>query len=120
MRQAALLLTGCLLRFLSCDAFLDSSQIVSPLSSRRADIYAIKSTEKGPKIEYLESLDHLDNFNAHSPTRSQLLQKLVDFGSIPGGGNISKPGKAFASVAEGSWKVVYAPHMTMFANLLMV
>jgi len=22
-------------------------------------------------------------------------------------------------VAEGSWKVVYAPHMTMFANLLM-
>ncbi|KAL3797423.1 hypothetical protein HJC23_010549 [Cyclotella cryptica] len=106
---------------LSCNAFLDSSQLVPPLATdqyRWTRRYAIKITGNGPKADFLESLDHPYNLNTHNPTRSNLLQKLVEYGSTPGGSNLSKPGKTFPSVAEGSWKVVYAPHMTTFANLL--
>ena len=105
-------------RLLECDAFLQPSQIVKP--TQRHDVQRFASTK--PRDEFLDSLDLSYELNANSPARTRLLQNLIDFGTTPGGVNLSKPGssEAFESVAPGTWKVVYAPHMTIAAGLLKV
>eukprot|EP00956_Cyclotella_meneghiniana_P000403 scaffold473_cov112-Cyclotella_meneghiniana.AAC.1 len=104
------------LLLLECDAFLQPSQIVKP--TQRHDVQRFATTK--PRDEFLDSLDLPYELNANSPARTRLLQNLIDFGATPGGVNLSKPGsaEAFESVAPGTWKVVYAPHMTIAAGLL--
>ena len=74
-----------------------------------------------PKAIFLETLDRDRPYdlNARSETRTQLLNEVINKGSLPGGGGLSNPGSraSFASVAPGSWRVVYAPHMTIMAGL---
>jgi hypothetical protein len=63
----------------------------------------------------LDALDRPYDLNAHSETRKNLLNALID-----SRGGLSNPGSAetFASVAPGIWRVVYAPHMTIIASLV--
>lgn len=111
-------------KLLECDAFLQPSHITIPSvkPTQRHDVQRYVTTKLEPRDEFLESLDLSYELNANSPTRTGLLQNLIDYGTNPGGVNLSKPGRAetFESVAPGTWKVVYAPHMTTAAGLLKV
>ena len=87
------------------------------------------------KDVFLNSLDDLSTLNQATKERSSLLNNLIENKSIVGssdelGNNrqeketsaaksIDKPGSlsSFSPVAPGSWRVVYAPHMTTMANL---
>jgi hypothetical protein len=126
--RVAGIVIGCLqfLKFIkSCDAFVGSSRSQLKAQSTVTCRYGPttrSATGKLPREEFLDYLDLPYELNVNNPVRTQLLQNLIDYGSIPGGINLSKPGKVetFASVAPGTWKVVYAPHMTIAAGLLKV
>ena len=66
------------------------------------------------KTNFLEALDRPYDLNTRSKTRTQLLNDVID-----AGGGLQNPGsrETFASVAEGTWKVCYAPHMTIMFGL---
>ena len=87
------------------------------------------------KRVFFESLDRDDTLNQASKERTTLLNKMVedkviteDLKTIPGN-IIGKEGEStlslknpglvntFDMVASGTWKVVYAPHMTTIAGL---
>lgn len=84
------------------------------------------------KDAFLASLDHLDRLNEHSKDRTRLLQVMLDSKvEIPiqdymnGDGvsndnlSIENPGdwESMQPVSEGTWKVVYAPHMTIMVGI---
>lgn len=85
------------------------------------------------KDAFLSSLDHLDTLNQHNKDRTRLLQEMMDSKveipitdyTISGDAStspdvsIENPGawQSMQPVAEGTWKVVYAPHMTSMADL---
>ena len=88
------------------------------------------------KDMFLNSLDDLKTLNQATKERSLLLNALIDNKIIVGSSSelgkyeeqdmtstsaksIDKPGSvsAFAPVAPGTWRVIYAPHMTTMANL---
>jgi hypothetical protein len=112
MVRVVAILMSCL--FLGCDAFIRSPQTIHQLQTQR---YATSSVGAAAKSEFLESLKVPYNLNNNNPTRTELLQNLINSGS-----SLSNPGRAetFSSVAPGSWKVVYAPHMTIMAGLFKV
>mmetsp|Transcript_29522 Transcript_29522/g.65040 ORF Transcript_29522/g.65040 Transcript_29522/m.65040 type:complete len:272 (-) Transcript_29522:202-1017(-) len=84
---------------------------------------------------FLNSLDDLGTLNQATKERSSLLNNMIGNKSIVGSSDelginrkqeetsaaksIAKPGSlsSFSPVAPGSWRVVYAPHMTTMANL---
>lgn len=81
---------------------------------------------------FLESLDRLDTLNLASSGRTDLLNKMITEKVLDGISNgsgtsaeilptrsLDKPGLAstFGSVAQGTWKVIYAPHMTTMAGI---
>ena len=108
---------------IGCDAaFVGSSWTATLKSARRHTHMRGYPTEKESRVQFLESLDLPYELNKNNPTSTNLLQKLVHDGLKPGGNNLSNPGKVemFAAVAPGTWKVVYAPHMTIAAGLLKV
>jgi hypothetical protein len=83
-----------------------------------------------PKTQFLESLGSLDTLNPASPGQTSLLDLLVDSqGNVDDRENgdiedddtltvrsVVHPGRweSMIVVAPGTWKVVYAPHMTNF------
>mmetsp|Transcript_4672 Transcript_4672/g.10059 ORF Transcript_4672/g.10059 Transcript_4672/m.10059 type:complete len:243 (+) Transcript_4672:58-786(+) len=102
----------------SCEGF-------APVCRRRKEVIvsAVQAAAVGekPKSKFLEALDpdRPYDLNARSETRTQLLNEVILKGSLPGGGGLSNPGsvRSFSSVAPGTWRVVYAPHMTIMAGL---
>lgn len=82
------------------------------------------------KNAFLESLDYLDRMNIHNTDRTRLLQDMIDNkveisvdeyvqGTTYTGVSIQNPAswESMQAVAKGTWKVVYAPHMTIMSNL---
>lgn len=106
----------------SCDAFVGRSQTPAERLYRRCEYFQRHAVNNGSRGEFLESLDLPYDLNMNSHIRTQLLQNLIDHESAPGGSGLPKPGsvETFASVAPGTWRVVYAPHMTIAAGLLKV
>lgn len=87
------------------------------------------------KQMFLQSLDTLNTLNQASKERTQLLDKMIsekvttkdlnnaltinsEDGIIPTA-SLENPGleNTFSSVAPGTWKVIYAPHMTTIAGI---
>jgi hypothetical protein len=79
---------------------------------------------------FMVSLDCLDQLNEGTNDRTRLLQRLIDTKSevsideflsnnLTEGISIKSPAawESMRSVAAGTWKVVYAPHMTTMASL---
>lgn len=66
------------------------------------------------KSKFLQSLDIPYDLNKGSKERTKLLNDVIDTR-----GGLSNPGsqESFASVATGSWRVCYAPHMTFMSGL---
>ena len=66
------------------------------------------------KSKFLQSLDIPYDLNKGSKERTKLLNDVIDTG-----GGLSNPGsqQSFKSVAPGSWRVCYAPHMTFMSGL---
>lgn len=75
---------------------------------------AVLGEEDTTKARFLESLDIPYDLNARSETRTQLLNDVIDDRR---GDGVPNPGRDFASVAPGAWRVCYAPHMTIMAGL---
>jgi hypothetical protein len=73
------------------------------------------STLATTRDEFFDALDTPYSLNGISESRTELVDDLIRFG-----GGLPNPGsrETFASVAPGSWDVVYAPHMTHISNLL--
>lgn len=82
------------------------------------------------KDAFLTSLDHLDQLNEGSKDRTRLLQQLIDiksevsideFLSSVSAKDVSIQSPAawesMRPVATGTWKVVYAPHMTTMGRI---
>ena len=66
------------------------------------------------KSKFLQSLDIPYELNKGSKERTKLLNDVID-----AGGGLLNPGsqESFESVATGSWRVCYAPHMTFMSGL---
>lgn len=109
-----LLFTLLPIAFLRCDAFCPTIRSFVKQTQRCA--------VKQPRQEFLDSLSLPYELNENNPSRTQLLKKLIESESKPGGSSLANPGgvETFAAVAPGAWKVVYAPHMTIAAGLLKV
>ena len=99
-----------------CEAFvplflqrvgLSSDELCDVRSTHLAD-------EDSAKNRFLESLDNQYDLNQSSDLRTQLLNDLI----VDGNG-LANPGSnaAFAPVASGVWRVIYAPHITTIAGL---
>ena len=83
------------------------------------------------KDSFLSCLNHLDRLNEHSKDRTRLLQEMIDSKldvsvqdydkqrSDNINVSVQNPGEweSMQPVAAGTWKVVYAPHMTTMAAL---
>lgn len=87
-------------------------------------------TGASAKESFLSSLDYLDRLNEHNLDRTRLLQDLIDnkaevpiqvytSGNERNESSIQNPGlwDSMQPVATGTWKVIYAPHMTTMAAL---
>ena len=105
----------------TCDAFdpvfrFRHSTRARRLADIKSEAEADSASDKGrtTKTNFLDALDRPYDLNAHSETRTNLLNALIhsEYG-------IANPGskESFASVAPGVWRVVYAPHMTIIASL---
>jgi hypothetical protein len=103
------------LAIVSCDAF---GSVSRPARSRHvAEAMAVVAEgidSDMAKVNFLNALDRPYDLNAHSETRTNLLDALIDSGA-----GLPNPGskESFASVAPGIWRVVYAPHMTTIERL---
>lgn len=91
---------------------------------------------KNSKQNFLDSLDYTNELNHATKERSTLMQKMIDEKlcvplsafeqkqresqpSTQSCMSLENPGllETFSLVAEGCWKVIYAPHMTTIAGL---
>jgi hypothetical protein len=111
------------LGFLVSDAFVGIPQKLRLQPSlQREHLTTTHVIAKQLRQEFLESLDFPYEPNAHNSLRTDLLQKLIDGGTTPEGTCLPNPGSVdtFSVVAPGTWRVVYAPHMTIAAGLLQV
>ena len=86
------------------------------------------------KQNFLQSLDKLDTLNKASNERTSLLNRMItekvittdlngkinndDEGIVVPTLSLDKPGSdsTFSAVAPGTWKVIYAPHMTTISG----
>eukprot|EP01082_Thalassiosira_pseudonana_P006434 g6053.t1 g6053 contig20:696970-697845(+) len=99
-----------------CEAFVPLFLQRVGLSSD--ELCGVRSThlaaEDSAKNRFLESLDNQYDLNQSSVLRTQLLNDLI----VDGNG-LANPASnaAFAPVASGVWRVVYAPHITTIAGL---
>jgi hypothetical protein len=99
-------------------------------------IFAFQTKAKdvgSDKQKFLASLDTLDTLNQASKQRTSLLNEMIDQKvltsnleqSIIGSDGIiptlslENPGSvySFSKVASGTWKVIYAPHMTTISSI---
>ena len=82
------------------------------------------------KAQFLESLENLDKLNQASKDRTALVSKMINEkvltsnlrANLKKNGmdySLAKPGskQSFEQVAAGTWKVIYAPHMTTISGL---
>jgi len=113
------ILAAILMAIGACDAFTTISRPRNKLIVREAQSSVVGEQTKTAFLEALD-VDRPYDLNVRSEIRTKLLNEVIDKGSLPGGSGISNPGsdESFASVAPGSWRVVYAPHMTTMAGLL--
>ncbi|KAL3766498.1 hypothetical protein ACHAW5_001167 [Stephanodiscus triporus] len=65
------------------------------------------------KADFVDSLDRPYDLNGEGAVRTSLLDDV-----IRGNDGLADPGssESFASVAPGTWRVVYAPHMTAITS----
>lgn len=110
------------LGFLVSDAFVGIPQKLRLQPSLQRDHLTTTHDAKQLRQDFLESLDFPYELNKHNSLRTDLLQNLIDGGVTPGGTCLPNPGSVdtFSVVAPGTWRVVYAPHMTIAAGLLQV
>ena len=98
------------------DAFVGRSQSLAKRPHRLCE-YFQRCAVNEPRSDFLESLDLPYELNLNNPIRTWLLQKLVDRKTgLPNPGSVG----TFAKVAPGTWRVVYAPHMTIAARAFKV
>ena len=100
-----------------CDAFAPAPVSHRPRPTNGANEavqLAAAVAEAEIKTNFFEALDRPYDLNTRSKTRTQLLNDVID-----GGGGLQNPGsrETFESVAEGTWRVCYAPHMTIMFGL---
>lgn len=80
------------------------------------------------KDRFLASLTDLDTLNQHDKDRTRLLQEMIDskvetpiqeYKRSGANGSIENPAlwQSMQPVAKGTWKVVYAPHMTTMTEI---
>jgi len=92
-------------------------------ANKSAQFMTTTTTMSSAKESFLASLDHLDRLNEHNKERTRLLQEVIDTkleDNDKNGMSIQNDGllsESMQAVAEGTWKVVYAPHMTTMAGL---
>ena len=66
------------------------------------------------KKEFLDSLDSVNSFNPASKTRTNLLDTMTNFNPTEKPGSTS----SFLPIAPGTWKIVYAPHISTLSGLI--
>jgi len=92
--------------------------VVSPFVDNSSPLYSyvvyLFPYSVDTKSKFLQSLDIPYDLNKGSKERTKLLNDVIDTG-----GGLSNPGsqQSFKSVAPGSWRVCYAPHMTFMSGL---
>lgn len=98
-----------------CDALIAPTVYVPRLYQASSLEAATATPETDAKSTFLQSLDPtVGLINDGSSTRTQLLNNVLEQGAgLPNPGSLA----SFASVAPGTWRVVYAPHMTTMAGL---
>jgi len=67
----------------------------------------------GEKEKFLSSLDKIDAFNAATQRRTQLMNSMIPSNPTPKPGSVG----SFEEIAPGTWKIVYAPHISAFSRL---
>ena len=99
-------------------ASLSSTVILSSSAGADMDAAMPRSSKLSDKQVFLNSLDDpVSTLNPATRDRTALLNKLAT--STTSSPSREKPGswEGFGPVAEGKWRVIYAPHMTTMANL---
>ena len=96
-----------------CDAFAPAYQSRTILTTQISAVADVG--EQSTKSKFIDALDQpFDRITKGSNTRTQLLNDVInEKGGLPNPGSR----ESFASVAEGVWRVIYAPHMTFMSGL---
>lgn len=98
---------------------LSSTVIVSSSASADMNVAVTRASKLSDKDVFLNSLDDpIATLNQATKERTALLNQLAS-SSTSSSPSREKPGswEGFGPVAEGRWRVIYAPHMTTMANL---
>ena len=97
-----------------CDAFAPAYQSRTILTTHISSVANV-GEQSTTKSKFIDALDQpFDRITKGSTTRTQLLNDVInEKGGLPNPGSR----ESFASVAEGVWRVVYAPHMTFMSGL---
>lgn len=111
------------------NAFISSPSLLTSIRQESSTEMMMSSD----KQDFLDSLDRKDSLNQATKERSALMQKMIDnkldipannwneekFTQSSVSASLERPGlrESFNTVAEGNWKVIYAPHMTTIAGL---
>lgn len=72
------------------------------------------STTKSSKFSFLDSLDRTDGFNYATKERSHRLDDMISTNPTQNPGSIT----SFTPIAPGTWKIIYAPHISALSGLL--
>ncbi|KAL7536890.1 hypothetical protein ACHAXR_007464 [Thalassiosira sp. AJA248-18] len=101
--------------FVACDAFAPAPHRKRTKAAAIQQAHANEAvTGEKTREKFLGTLDRPYDLNTRSELRTQLLNDV-----IANGAGLPNPGsqESFGSVAPGSWRVCYAPHMTIMAGL---
>lgn len=66
------------------------------------------------KTTFFESLNHESSFNTASKSRTDLLNDMIITNPTEQPGSLS----SFESIAPGTWRIIYAPHISTLSGLL--
>ncbi len=115
--------------------FISSSSLKASHITLKAAQEETLASMGNHKEKFLKSLDRVDSLNEATKERTKMVQEMIDnkmivsveqwmednevIQSSDSCKSLEKPGlrETFDSVAQGNWKVLYAPHMTTIGNL---
>ena len=97
-----------------CDAFAPAYQSRTILTTKISAVADV-GEQSTTMSKFIDALDQpFDRITKGSTTRTQLLNDVINEKC-----GLQNPGsrESLASVAEGVWRVLYAPHMTFMSGL---
>lgn len=102
---------------LTSSVLATTASALTPRSATAAtddvDSNTTSTTKDDKKRAFLRALDRTDAFNTATPARTALLNDLTTDNPTTRPGSVA----GFRSIAPGTWRIVYAPHISTLSAL---